>query len=130
MPSTVYNELWLPIEPFRSWLREQLDATARNSEEPDAETNKTLLGFQIGLSPKRITEYLDSPERETVAYSTVDRVLIRHGGAHPRDLYGFEYDSIPLGHRRLVTCERCGSDLIRASSLCGFCLEEAERNAA
>jgi hypothetical protein len=120
-----YVELSLPIEPFREWLHEQCRRVQLRND-VDFEHSKSYVAFACGMSPKRISEYLESPDRTRVTLSTVDRVLSRNGGAHVRDLYGFEYETIPLSHRRLVKCGRCGSELVDAEPLCGFCVEELE----
>lgn len=118
-----YVELKLPLTPFREWLQEECRRVQRRND-LDYEHSKKYVAWACGMSPKRITEYLESPDREQVTLSTVDRALSRHGGAVVRDLYGFEYETIPIGHRRLVRCESCGSELIDAAPLCGFCIEE------
>ena len=127
-PRQHYIEHQLPVGPFREWLLERCHHAMLRTG-CDFEHSKRYVGFAIGLSAARIKEYL-APDREWAPYSVVDRVLSTEGGTHMRALYPLEYAVFPIGRRRNVCCELCGSDLIRKAAVCGFCEEELKGLAA
>jgi predicted transcriptional regulator len=116
-------DVMVPAQPLVEWMRELRRREARRLgvSEMDA---LGAVAETLGLSRRRVSEYVNGRAGETLCFDTVDKIVSSRGDT-VREVYPGVMESVVLPDPATTyTCRGCGFEMLAPARLCGFCVKE------